>query len=304
VFCILFLPDKYALHFLYYFIYIRTLYHYQTISELDNIEQFFDEYYKNLPLLYGEKSQLFTVHVHSHLKEQVVRHGALSMTSCFARESYLGFALTMCHGKKYILEQYISWYLIDRALHEKNTIQVNDIFIVERFNERHLDMQMIEENRAKLIECLTKQNIINDQSVQINYYSRYSRGFKTFHSMVYSRAGKAISYQVSLANSECIQANKKCFAVVIFYFKLSNVMYAFVKKYPCINLSLASGLTTVSVPQNILERLDLYYGLFNANRYLYKIVPVTDIINKVIKMGWSKQDIFVFTDVVVDWEHD
>ncbi|CAF3426754.1 unnamed protein product, partial [Rotaria sp. Silwood2] len=304
IFCILFLPDKYALHFLHYFIYVRILYHYQSMSELDNIDLLFDEYYKNLSTLYGPKSELFTVHLHSHLKEQVVRHGALSMTSCFARESYLGLALTMCHGKMYILEQYISWHLIDRSLYEKNTIDVNDIFINEKFNERYLNMQLITKYKTTLTECLIEQKFAFDQTLEIQYYTRYYRGFKTFHSMVYSRTGKAISYQVSLVNPKCTQIKKKCFADVILYFKLCNVYYAFVKQYPCINASVGIGLTTVAIPQNVVERLDCYYGLFNVKKYSYKIVPVGDILNKVIKMGWSEQNIFVFTDVVVDWEHD
>ena len=304
MFCILFLPDKYALHFLHFFIYIRVLYHYETVLELDGIDALFDEYHKNLSSLYGDKSQLLTVHLHSHLKEQVIHHGALSMTSCFSRESYLGFALTMCHGTKYVLEQYISWYLIDRSLHEKNTIQTNDIFIVEQCNEMHVNMSMIEKYKTKLVECLAKQNLLYDDTLSIRYFSRYCRGFKTFHSMIYSRAGKAISYQVSLTNTKCLHKRKKCFGDVIFYFKLSNVTYAFVKKYPCINLNLTSGLTTVTIPNEIIERLDLLYGLFNINRYSYRIVPVTDIHNKVIKMGWNRPDIFVFTSVVIDWEHD
>jgi hypothetical protein len=216
----------------------------------------------------------------------------------------MGLALNMCHGKKYILEQYITWYKIERSLYENNTIKVNDIFINEQFNERHIDTHMIEQYKTKLVECLTKQTITTNVALQIQYYSRYRRGFKIFHSKAYSRAGKAISYQVSLINSKCIQARKKCFAEVLFYFKLFNVNYAFVKKYSCINLSLATGLTTVVIPQNILKRLDFYFGLFNAKQYSYKVIPVVDIINKVIKMNWSEENAFVFTEVVIDWDHD
>lgn len=212
----MFLPDKYALHFLHFFIYIRVLYHYETVLELDGIDIFFDEYHKNVSSLYGDKSQLLAVHLHSHLKEQVIHHGALSMTSCFSRESYLGFALTMCYDKKYVLEQYISWYLIDRSLYEKNTIQTIDIFIGERFNETHANMSMIEKYKTKLIECLAEQNILYNDTLSIQYFSRYRRGFMTFHSMIYSRAGKAISYQVSLTNAKCVHTRKKCFADVIF----------------------------------------------------------------------------------------
>ena len=99
-FCILFLPDKYAIHYLNYFLYIRALYHYQEKIELNDIESLFDAYYKSFSTRYGKKSELLTVHLHLHLKEQVINHGCLFMTSCFPHESYLGLALNMCYGKK------------------------------------------------------------------------------------------------------------------------------------------------------------------------------------------------------------
>ncbi|CAF4465653.1 unnamed protein product, partial [Rotaria sp. Silwood2] len=123
--------------------------------------------------------------------------------------------------------------------------------------------------------------LVDYNTWKTKFFSRYRRGFKTFHSKAYSRDGKAISYQVSLTNSKCIQARKKCFVEVLFYFKLFNVNYAFVKKYSCINFSLAAGLTTVIIPQNILKRFDSYFGLFNAKQYSYKVVSVSDIINKI-----------------------
>lgn len=289
---------------MYYFIYIRTLYHFEKSSELDDIELLFEEYYKDLSILYGPKSALFTVHLHSHLKDQVLNHGALSMTSCFARESYLGLALTMCHGKKYILEQYITWHLIDRSLYDKNTVNVDDIFITERYNGHHININIINKYKEKLFKTLTTEKITNDRNVEIRYYSRYHRGFKSFHSIAYSRTGKAISYQVSVVDQHCIRKRKRCFADVIFYFKLNNNYYAFLKHYRCIDISLNKGLTTILIPQNIIERLGNYYGLFNIKQYCYKVVPVIDVMNKVIKMKWNENNIFVFTEVVIDWEHD
>ena len=108
IFGILFLPDQMALHFLHYFIYIRVLHFYQNKDELNDIDYFFNYYYEHLAENYGPKSELCTIHIHSHLLEQVKRHGSLSMTSCFPRESYIGSAVKWCHGKKFILEQFIT----------------------------------------------------------------------------------------------------------------------------------------------------------------------------------------------------
>lgn len=298
------MPDSYALHFLHYFIYVRTLYHFESTSELNQIENFFDQYYKHISLLYGKKSELFTVHVHTHLKDQVIRHGALSLTSCFPRESYLGLALDLCHGTKYVLEQFMTWYLIDRSLSTKNKINVDDIFIVERFNDQHVDLNIIQKSNLKFVQCLRKQQICLDEHCPIQYYSRYSRGFKRFHSEAYSRAGKAISHRISFHNENCCQTKKRCYGEIVFFFRLMNNYYAFIKKYSCMNESITSGLKTVNVPKEVQERIDRYYGLFNARRCSYKIIPIDDIINKAIKVGWRQKDSFVFTDVHLDWEHD
>lgn len=254
--------------------------------------------------MYGQKSELFTVHVHTHLKDQVVRHGCLSITSCFPRESYLGLALNLCHGTKYVLEQFMAWYLIDRSLCEKIEINVNNVFLDERFNSQHINMRIVQKSKLKFVECLQKQGISYDDRSPIEYYSRYSRGFKRFQSEAYSRAGNAISHRISFYNDKCCQRKKRCYGEVIFYFKHSNVNYAFIKKFPCIDDSLTSGLKTVKVPKDVQERIDGYFGLFNVRQCSYKIISVDNIMNKTIKMRWRQNHIFVFTDVHVDWEHD
>ena len=304
VFTILFLPDSYALHFLHYFIYVRALYHFESSSDLDNVEHFFDEYYKHLSKMYGPKSQLLTVHLHIHLKDQVIRHGCLSMTSCFPREAYLGLALNLCHGTKYVLEQFTTWYLIDRSLSEVNEIIVDDIFINEKFNDQHLNMNIVQGLKPKFVECLRKQNIYHDEHTSVKYYSRYSRGFKRFQSQAYSRAGKAISHRISFVNEKCCRTKKTCYGEIIFFFNILGNDYAFIRKYLCINETLTSALKTVNVPKEVEERIDKYYGLFNTHQCSYKIILVKDIVNKTIKMRWNRKNVFVFTDIYVDWEHD
>ena len=58
IYVCLFLPDSLALHFLYYFVYIRALRFYEDKNELNGIEQFFSYYYEHIAYYYGEKSQL------------------------------------------------------------------------------------------------------------------------------------------------------------------------------------------------------------------------------------------------------
>ncbi len=296
----LFLPDSLALHFLHYFIYVRSLYFYEDIKELNGIENIFNYYYEHIKDYYGEKSQLFTLHLHSHLKEQVIKHGALVFTSCFARESYIGHSLKWCVGKKYILEQFITWYNVDRSLASTNSMKLNDIFHIEKFDESYTDKSIIQNYKEKLITCSYKKNLNLTRS---KFYSRYRRGFKMFHSRAYTRIGNSISYFISVLSKTCPMNRKTCFGEVLFYFNSSGHYYAFIKKFKCINFSICNALTTVSVPQTITDRLNFYYGFYNHKKYSYKIIPVSDISNKVISTKWDN-DMSVYTDVVYEWEHE
>ncbi|CAF3710089.1 unnamed protein product [Rotaria socialis] len=189
VFACLFLPDTLALPFIHYFLHVRALYAYDDITELNDIENIFNYYYEHIVDYYGEKSQLCTLHLHSHLKEQVLKHGALVYTSCFARESYIGHSLKWCLGKNYILEQFITWYKVDRSLASSNSITLNDIFNVEKLDETYTDKCFIQNYQNKLITCSRQKKIDLTTS---RYYSRYSRGFKMFHSRAYTRGDLAM----------------------------------------------------------------------------------------------------------------
>ena len=300
VFVSLYLPDALALHFLHYFVYIRSLHFFQSTDELIDIEQFFLFYYKHLADHYGVKSQLCTVHLHLHLKDQVLNHGGLSMTSCFARESYLGNALQWCHGKKYVLEQFITWYLVDRSLSPPTSFDLNRLFFAERYDERYLNRAIINDYRDKLAACLRKKKMAMGN---IQYFARYFRGLRAFHSMAYSKSGTGISYWISISNDRCPEGRSTCFGEILFYISEMDAHFAFVKKYDCIHASLSDGLTTVEMSQNLSEKLSKFYGCYDRRKFSYKILPVALISNKVVNMPWLNST-YIFTDVVLDWEHD
>lgn len=267
---------------------------------MNDIEEIFNYYYEHIVDYYGEKSQLCTIHLHSHLKDQVLKHGALVFTSCFARESYVGHSLKWCLGKKYVLKQFITWYKVDRSLSSTKPITIDDIFHVEKFDETYMDKCYILNYQQKLTTCSRKKSI---DLTTVKYYSRYSRGLKMFHSRAYTRSGNAISYLVSVTAKTCPMNRKTCLAEILFYFRSSGNNYAFIKKYACVKFSISDSLSTVLVPQVITNRLNQYFGFYNHKNFSYKIVPVSHVLNKVINMKWIN-DMFVFTDVVCEWEHD
>ena len=305
IFVVLFLPDALAVHFLHYFIYIKVLHFFKDKNDLNGIAQFFDYYHQHLVENYGAKSELCTVHLHTHLYEQVNRHGCLSMTSCFPRESYIGNAVKWCKGHRYILEQFNTWYKLDQLLRPDCTLNISSLTRDERFDDKYLLQSIVESFKKKFLQCCIKKNIRSLGTNPTKIYARYFRGLQTFHSLSYGRSGNAISYWIAIKNDKCKKKHRICFGEVIFYFRIGDEdCYAFIKQYPCINKCLSDGLSSAAVPQNLIDRLNDYYYFFHDKKFVYKIVPVASIVNKVIRMAWMESDVSVFTEVHLDWEHD
>lgn len=303
VFAMLFLPDRMAVHFLHYYVYIRTLHFYRNNEELDGIEKFFDHYYQHLAEFYGPKSNLCTVHIHSHLLAQVKRHGCLAMTSCFPRESFLGNLVKLCHGKKFILEQFFTWYRLNRVLSTDNNITVARLYEHRRFDDKYLDESLLKSTREKMLLCCEKKNIQVDPSA-LKVFGRYTYGLKTFHSLCYSRAGNSISHWVSIRSDQCPVQCGRCFGEVILFFQSGDSYYAFIRHYPCMDKSLSDGLTSTTISPELDERLKAYFHVFHDKQFTYKIVPIDFILNKVIRMPWNESHLSIFTEVDLDWEHD
>lgn len=265
---------------------------------------FFDYYHEHLAEHYGQRAELCTVHLHTHLLEQVKRHGCLSMTSCFARESYIGDALKICHGKKYVLQQFATWYQIDRLLSTKKESTFESIFHEKHFDEKYIDTSILKCYNDAFLDCCLNFNLTIDKQKSIRFFARYWYGVKTFHSTAYKRNGYAVSFWVSINNRSCpIQAGI-CFAEIVFFCRMDKNYYAFVKVHQCIRDRFSDSMLTVPIPIELLRRLNAYYHFFYDDKYSYKIIPVDLILHKVIRMIWNQDRVSVFTEVLVDWEHD
>jgi hypothetical protein len=203
-----------------------------------------------------------------------------------------------------MLEQFITWYKVDRTLYSNNRWNINHLFRQEHFDDKYLDKSLVTSMNDKFLRCCDKHKIQLDKTKPIKQYARYFRGFKKFHSLSYQRGGNAISYWLSCKNNECSQKHGLCFSEIIYYFQFNNEYYAFIKMYRCINKTLADGLSSVNIPQNLLDRLSNYYHIFHDKKYSYEIVPVGWLLNKVIRMLWIERNVSVFTEIYFDWEHD
>ena len=256
-------------------------------------------YYESLSRLYSKRSELATIHYHSHLFPQVDCHGALCFTSCFPRESYLAYVLQLCKGKTYVLSQLITWYEISQNTHNPSSLSLADIFSKETFSLSFVDNSFIITLHRDFTECL---QMFSASASECIFYSRYYRGFVCFHSVCYTRRGYPISHFVSVQSSSCVK-NNTCFASVLFFFLLHNQHYAFVKLYPCLARSLLSTLTRPVVPF-VKDMIDSYFKFFDEKVFFFKTLPVSSIVKKVIKIPTLEESICSFACVDFEFEHD
>lgn len=303
VFVVLFIPDVYAEHFLHYFIYVRTLHYFETMNELDGLDGIFAYYARSIESLYGHRASLCSLHMHCHLVRQVINHGALSMTSCFARESYLSSAMKLCHGTRNVLQQFVDWYDIDQTIRSPSSFTVSSVFSRELiFDRKYVNVSLLKQMHTPFLACAATRSIVVGENLNEFVYARFKRGLNVYHGSVYSRGGRAICSFASLLYPSCFFPSQQCFAELIFFFSVDQVNFVFAKIFPCDQLSLSSGL---SLTKGMKERLDDSFRFFNTNTFEFSITPVSFIKSLAIRLPWPEDEsIFCFTTVPFQSEHD
>ena len=87
------LPARFLFHFAVYSIAIKLLHAPENENEIGLAEQLLRFYCQSSSLIYGPTIELYSLHCHLHLSEQVRRHGGLSYSSSFSYESCIRYRL-------------------------------------------------------------------------------------------------------------------------------------------------------------------------------------------------------------------
>ena len=110
--------------------------------------------------------------MHQHLLEQVDQHGSLSLTSCLARESFLGSSIKLCQGTRYILRQLVAWNYVDQSIYPHNNLMLSDLYTNEKlFDNRYIDSQILHQHSADFELCLNHGGLKSNLS--IDFYARF-----------------------------------------------------------------------------------------------------------------------------------
>jgi hypothetical protein len=113
------LPKLFASHFALYSIGIIMLHAPKSIDEINMADEIINYYCKTAPLVHGLSIELFSLHAHIHLAQQVKRHGGLGHTSAFGFESCIRFIQKKAHGSKDLGTQISYWIDLQNAMETK-----------------------------------------------------------------------------------------------------------------------------------------------------------------------------------------
>ena len=98
-------------------------------------------YVRSIEYRYDHRASLCSLLRRNRLVRQVISHSALSMTSFFARESYLSSVIELCHGTRNVMQRFVDWYDIDQAILPPSSTEVSSVFSRELiFDRKYVDL--------------------------------------------------------------------------------------------------------------------------------------------------------------------
>lgn len=103
------IPIIFLSHFFIYSMAIKILHAPDSDDEINLAESLINFYCRTAPMIHGSSIELFSLHAHLHLPEQVRRHGGLCHSSAFAFESCIRYIERKAHGSKQLASQIAYW---------------------------------------------------------------------------------------------------------------------------------------------------------------------------------------------------
>ena len=104
-----YLPPLVASHYALYSMFVKLLHSPKSNLEIELADKIIHYYCRTGPDIYGETIELFSLHAHLHLPQQVLTHGGLSFTSAFCFESMIRSLKKKAHGTRNLVTQIADW---------------------------------------------------------------------------------------------------------------------------------------------------------------------------------------------------
>jgi hypothetical protein len=267
--------------------FVKLLHCPKSYEEIELADKIIHYYCRTAVHIYGESIELFSLHAHLHLPQQVLIHGGLSFTSAFCFESAIRYLKKKAHGTRNLATQIADWINTEVVITRPpfqvskpagiNQIDINNhIFDVYRY------------------EFLNMIHAFNQNENDIFLFLRFKDVFVTYHTILYDLPFTCVSYIISY---KCMDSSIK-YGQVIIFFKYHKDYYAFIREYKSTDKNTSDY---VSVPEELKHKLNEIFPIRSLSNS-YTIVPVVNICHKCIPVEYN--DHVFLSEVRVDYEHD
>ncbi|CAF4860598.1 unnamed protein product [Rotaria sp. Silwood1] len=258
-------------------------------AEIDLAEKLLRFYCESSSLIYDPSVELYSLHCHLHLAEQVRYHGGLSYSSAFAFESCIRYTKKKAHGTRNLASQISYWTDIALLIKQPKF----DVEIPHGVDEISIGSPQLEEFREMLTDFI--------QFDKVKFYKRFKIPFITFHSKLYDNKFKCVSHIISYKHD---QDDKIRFGDCIIFIQWNNDYYAFINNYrdeaPNNSLSSLLKISDTATCQ-IIEPLDRLYSI-KSKSDSFEILSMSKVRHKCISVPVG--DFFCLTEIRNDFEHD
>ena len=210
------LPLSYAFHFAVYALAIKLLHAPENQPEIDLAEQLLNFYCRSSSLIYDSIIELYSLHAHLHLAEQVRYHGGLSYTSAFAFESCIRYTKKKAHGTRNLASQ-ISYWTDMTSIIDQPQLTIKESHGVD---EILFESPLLDEFRSKLNELLGSR--------KVKLYKRFKLPLITFHSTLYDKSFKCVSHIISYKHES---EDRVLYGDCIVFIEVDGHYYAFINQY-------------------------------------------------------------------------
>ncbi|CAF0954091.1 unnamed protein product [Adineta steineri] len=283
------LPAPKLFHFAVYALAIKLLHKPENDSEIDLAEKLLNFYCQSSSLIYDATIELYSLHAHRHLAEQVRYHGGLSYTSAFAFESCIRYTKKKAHGTRNLASQISFWTDMNTMISQsQSTIDKQ-----HGVDEILLENCLLDEFRSKLIELLGTQNV--------KLYKRFKIPFITFHSTLYDKSFKCVSHIISYKHDS---DDRILYGDCIVFMEIDDGYYVFLNQYQEATLNnRLSSLLGVSDNDTckISKPLDRFYSM-QGKSDRFGILSMSRVRHKCISV--PVKNYFCVTEIRNDFEHD
>ncbi|CAF4859119.1 unnamed protein product, partial [Rotaria socialis] len=281
------LPPIVVSHFALYSMFVKLLHCPKSYNEIDLADKIIHYYCRTAPHIYGETIELFSLHSHLHLPQQVLTHGVLCFTSAFCFESSIRYLKKKAHGTRNLGTQIADWINIE-------TIVTRPPFELSKstgVNSININNRIFDKYRNDFLNIL-RTFIQNENDIVL--FLRFKDVFVTYHTVLYDLPFSCCSYIISYKSTD----SSIKYGQVIIFLKYHDGYYAYIQEYKATEKNISDY---VSVPAELKSKLDEIFPLRSLSKS-YTFVPIVNICHKCIQVKFH--DCVFLSEVRVDYEHD